>query len=72
MEDDFVTKWRCYKKIKSLKQYIIIAQKEPYILIFNRTEKEDEWLHVSLDNEESVLKILDCEIKLQDIYENVE
>ena len=72
MEDDFVTKWRCYKKIKSLKQYIIISQKEPYILIFNRTEKEDEWLHVSLDNEESVLKILDCEIKLQDIYENVE
>ncbi len=41
-------------------------------MVFNSTEKEDEWLHVSLDNEESILKILDCEIKLKDIYENVE
>ena len=38
MEDDFVNKWRCYKKLPSLKQYIIISQKEKYIIVLNRTE----------------------------------
>ena len=72
MEDDFVNKWRCYKKLPSLKQYIIISQKEKYIIVLNRTENAEEWLHTTLDTDESTLKILDCEIKVKDIYENVE
>lgn len=72
MEDDFVNKWRCYKKLPSLKQYIIISQKEKYIIVLNRTENAEEWLHTTLDSEDSILKILDCELSLKDIYENVE
>jgi Uma2 family endonuclease len=72
MEDDFVNKWRCYKKLPSLKQYIIISQREKYIIVFNRTDNAEEWLHTTLDADENTLKILDCEIKVKDIYENVE
>lgn len=70
--DDKDKKWRCYKRIKTLKQYVLIAQDELFIRILNRTKDENQWLQSEFDNEKDVIKIGDCEISLKEIYRNTE
>jgi Uma2 family endonuclease len=70
--DDKDKKWRCYKKIKSLKQYVLIAQDEMYIKSLHKTDNEDEWLQIERDSKNEKIKIGDCEIALKDLYLNTE
>ncbi len=68
-EYDHIEKWNCYQSIPSLKQYVLVSQKEKKVESYRRVA--DEWLYVSLQNENSILKVLDCEILLEDLYEKV-
>lgn len=68
-EYDHVEKWNCYQSIPSLKQYVIVSQKEKKVESYRRVE--DEWLYVSLHGDNATLKVLDCEITLADLYEKV-
>ncbi len=63
-------KWRCYKKIPSLQQYILIAQDEFFIRILEKTTTVNEWLQREYDDTSDVLKVNDCILKMQDIYKN--
>ena len=64
-------KLRCYRKIKSLKQYVIADQDFKSIQIYERDEK-GRWASKLYEEEEDVLKIGDCEISLNDIYLKVD
>jgi Uma2 family endonuclease len=68
-EYDHVEKWNCYQSITSLKQYVLVSQKEKKVESYRRVE--DEWLYVSLYGDNAALKVLDCEITLADLYEKV-
>lgn len=68
-EYDHVEKWNCYQSIPSLKQYVLVSQKEKKVESYRRVE--DEWLYVSLYGDNATLKVLDCEITLADLYEKV-
>ncbi len=68
-EYDHVEKWNCYQSIPSLKQYVIVSQKEKKVESYRRVA--DEWLYVSLHGDAATLKVLDCEITLGDLYEKV-
>jgi Uma2 family endonuclease len=63
-------KWRCYKKIPSLKTYVLVSQKEKYLSILNRVG-EKEWLTTDHEDENEQLQIGGCTIKLKDIYKKV-
>lgn len=66
-EYDHVEKWNCYQSIPSLKQYVLVSQKEKKVESYRRVK--DEWLYVSLYGDNATLKVLDCEITLADLYE---
>jgi len=68
-EYDHVEKWNCYQSIPSLKQYVLVSQKEKKVESYRRVE--DEWLYVSLYGDNATLKVLDFEITLSDLYEKV-
>ena len=70
--DDKDKKWRCYKRIPSLKQYILIAQDEIFVRILSRTEDENKWLQTEFDLEEESVSIGDCTISLKDIFLNTD
>jgi Uma2 family endonuclease len=64
-------KLRCYRKIKSLKQYVIVEQDFKSIEIYERDEK-GRWASKLYEEEDDVLKIGDCEIAINDIYLKVD
>lgn len=70
-EYDRHTKWHCYQKIKSLKQYLLISQSELYLESFQRISDLNEWLFTSADQAEQIIKIGNCEISLSAIYANI-
>jgi Uma2 family endonuclease len=70
--DDKDKKWRCYKQLPSLQQYILIAQDEIFIRILTRTNDDKQWLQTEFDKEDDTIKIGDCVILLKDIYLNTE
>jgi Uma2 family endonuclease len=70
-EYDRHTKWHCYQKIKSLKQYLLVSQSELYLESFQRISDLNEWLFTSADQAEQTIKIGNCEISLSAIYANI-
>ena len=68
-EYDHVEKWNCYQTIPTLKQYVMVSQKEMKVESYRRVA--DEWLYVSVHGEKASVKVLDCEITLADLYEKV-
>lgn len=63
-------KFRCYKTLKSLQQYVLISSEKVLIDSFERTE-DDFWLLKSAEDLEKEIKIGDCSILLKDIYRKV-
>ena len=70
--DDKDKKWRCYKRVLSLKQYILIAQDEFFVRILSRTDDENTWLQTEYDSEKTTIKIGECDVSIQDIYLNTD
>ena len=70
-DNDKDHKWKCYQKMKSLKQYILVSQHDVYLQSYQRISDLNEWLFTSADQKEQVIKIGDREILLKDIYANV-
>ena len=64
-------KLRCYRSLKSLKQYILVEQDFKNIEIYERDEN-GRWVAKIYEEEEDVLKMGDCEIAINDIYLKVD
>lgn len=69
--NDRTKKWQCYRKIKSLKQYILISQDFKNIEVFSRQLNSSKWLFSAHDKDKEEVEISDCQLKLKDIYHRV-
>ncbi|MCC7244211.1 MAG: Uma2 family endonuclease [Saprospiraceae bacterium] len=70
-QDDRVSKWPCFKEIKSLKQFVLVNQKKASIESYVRTG-EKSWAYTYASSIEEDIEILDCRLHLTDIYAGVE
>ena len=64
---DRITKMRSYRKMQSLKQYILVEQDFKMVEIYERSE-DDQWIHKICEEDDEKVKIGDCEIPLHEIY----
>lgn len=72
-ETDRGEKWKCYRRIPSLKQYFLITQDEILIEVFTRkSSNSDEWIFRSFSDENHKIQIGECNIPIIDIYHKIE
>jgi Uma2 family endonuclease len=66
-------KFMQYRKIESLKEYILVSQDKPWVEHFTR-QPDGRWILAEVGGMEDSLKLssVGAEIQLSDIYENVE
>lgn len=66
-------KFEHYKRLDSVQCYILIEQNRPLIQKYVR-QIDNQWLHDSCSNLDDVLiiEVVNCELKLSDIYARVE
>jgi Uma2 family endonuclease len=69
---DLGTKLECYKTIPSVKQIIYIDTNKPYIIVYNRTAKPNQWLNVDYTDLNEKVKILNRSLAMTKIYKKVE
>lgn len=63
-------KWRCYKTIETLKQYVLISQDKMVVETFEN--QEGKWVYNDFKGEEAVVTIAGLEIPLSILYQNVD
>ena len=63
-------KWRCYKTISSLKQYVLIAQDR--ILVETYENQEGKWVYNDFAGETATVTIAGLEIPLSILYQNID
>ena len=70
---DRVGKFKLYRAIPSLREYILISQTEISVEQYAKTE-DNKWLLSEYDSEDTVLSLtsLVCQIPLLELYEKVE
>jgi Uma2 family endonuclease len=66
---DRTTKFEHYSKLKSLREYLLVAQNRPRAELFTK-EGEGRWAFLTFENLEDVVKLasIDCDLALKDIY----
>ncbi|SFF42870.1 Uma2 family endonuclease [Thermoflexibacter ruber] len=63
-------KFRCYKTLPSLKQYVLVASEEMLVESYERTE-DNFWLLQSEEDAHKSIKIGKCDMLLSNIYRKV-
>jgi Uma2 family endonuclease len=66
---DRTTKFQMYKGLESLREYVLVAQQEPFIETFFRNDN-NEWIYTSASGLEASLTLasIDCTLHLQEVY----
>jgi Uma2 family endonuclease len=66
-------KFAQFRNLRSLREYVVIAQDRPRIERFRRTEGQD-WLFSAVDGLEAIahLTSIGCDLALADVYERVQ
>lgn len=66
-------KFEHYRKLESLREYVLVSQDQPRIETFLRQET-GEWLYRDVSGIEAVARLasIDCEMPFGNIYDNVE
>ncbi|MFN7118869.1 MAG: Uma2 family endonuclease [Saprospiraceae bacterium] len=69
---DKTDKWECYQTMSSLKQYVLISQKNAFIELYERQAPDSKkWIYTGHSNFSDVIQIAGCEIFVKDIYHKV-
>jgi Uma2 family endonuclease len=70
---DMNEKFTYYKSIESFKEYLLITQTQPHVVLYTKQD-EKLWLYREFNdlNDKIRLTSLDCEISLKEIYETIE
>ena len=63
-------KYRAYRTLESLEEYVLISSREKIVEIFQRNNSH-EWLHRIYDESNPIIRIGPCEINLEDLYFDV-
>ena len=61
-------KLKCYRQIPSLKQYIIVEQDFKSIEVYEYDTTQKHWFTKLYEESGDIVRILDCDIPLDDIY----
>ena len=66
------TKFEHYSKLKSLQEYLLVAQDRPRVELFTK-ESEGRWWLTTFEQLEDLVKLssIDCALALKDIYAKV-
>ncbi|MBK7939454.1 MAG: Uma2 family endonuclease [Lewinellaceae bacterium] len=70
-EEDKIDKWACYQKIKSLRQYILVSQREKLIQSYHRTGDERQWVYTATEDNEDIVDIQGCTLLLKQVYSGI-
>lgn len=68
---DRTDKFKCYQTLQSLKEYVLVASTKKQVEVFRR-HNHNEWILHIYDENDNLIKIGNCEVALNDIYNNVE
>ena len=68
---DLKEKLPCYKTIPSLQHIIFVEQHKPFISVFTRTKKPNEWLNIDYTDLNQRVRIFGKNILLQQLYDEV-
>ena len=63
-------KWRCYKTISSLKQYVLISQDQ--VLVETFENQDGKWVYNDFKGEDALVTIAGLEIPLSKLYQNID
>ena len=67
---DRTEKLECYKTIPSFTEYVLVASKKKKVEVYKKI-MEDEWLLHEYRRDNEKVKIADCEILFEDVYNKV-
>ncbi len=70
-EFDFAGKFREYQRLESLQHYVLIEPRQRSVTHYARGT-EGQWIYLLLTAEADVLRLLDIELPLAEIYHQVE
>lgn len=68
---DKVKKFKAYKSIESLREYLLISQNEQFIVLYTKHNQKFWFQSEYVDGETLKLESLDCELKVDEIYEGI-
>ena len=68
---DFAGKFREYQRLESLQHYVLIEPRQRSVTHYERGA-QGQWIYVLLTAESDVLRMLDIELPLAEIYHQVE
>ena len=69
-EKRFAARFEYYKTLETFKEYVLVSSKKRKVEVYKKIT-EDEWLIHEYRRENEKVKIGDCEILLDDIYNKV-
>lgn len=69
--DQLVKIEACNRYTLSLKEYVLVASTKKQVEVFRR-HNHNEWILHIYDENDNLVKIGNCEVSLDDIYNNVE
>ena len=67
---DRTDKFMCYQTLSSLKEYVLVASTKKQVEVFRR-HNHNEWILHTYSEDDNLVKIGNCEVSLDDIYNNV-
>ncbi len=70
-EFDIRNKLPCYKTMPSLQHIVFVEQDKPYITVFSRTKRPNEWLNTDYYDMNERIRILGKNFSLKNIYDKV-
>ena len=70
-EFDMAGKFREYQRLESLQHYVLVEPKRRLVIHYERGET-GKWIYGPLSGEHDVLRMLDIELPLSEIYHQVE
>ena len=66
-------KFAHYRTVESLVEYLLVSQDQPRVEQYIRQPNDDWLLHEAAELEETIhLRSIECDLKLSDVYANVE
>ncbi len=70
--NDRGAKWRHYQHLPSLRDYVLVAQNQKRIEHYERLD-DGSWRYLVAENDGAIsLSSIECELKLDEVYERVE
>jgi len=65
-------KFRAYREISSLKEYVLVSQEKPYVEVFSKSDKDVWTLHEAQGLQSSIhFNTLSLKLSLSDIYNKI-